>query len=189
MVRTMLWMLVAIGVGAVVGLARGGKPSNLTDLRVGGLALLVAGFLIQFISTFVTRKDLAVGLLLLSYLLLLVFAGINRSAGGMWIVGIGVLMNFSVIALNGGMPVLPEAAELAGVSAAKVAASAKHVVLDGSTRLPFLGDIIPLPGSVVSLGDVLLGIGLGVFIEEELRRPPRLFSRRIQSPPGSAVER
>ena len=59
------------------------------------------------------------------------------------------------------MPVLPEAVELAGGDAASLTAfSAKHVLLDATTRFPFLADIIPLPGSVISLGDVFFAIGL-----------------------------
>ncbi len=187
----MLWILVVIAVAALVGFARGGKLANLVELRVSGLALLVVGFAMQFGSSFLpdTQRGVAVGLLLGSYLPILLFAWLNRQAAGMWIVGVGILMNFSVIALNGGMPVLIEAAELAGVSTTDLASAAKYVPLDQTTRLAFLADIIPLPGAVVSLGDVLLAVGLGVFLEDELRRPPRLFARGVHAVPGSAAER
>jgi hypothetical protein len=106
----------------------------------------------------------------------------------MWIAGIGIFMNFAVIALNRGMPVLPAAVEIAGGSADLVAAG-KHVLLDESTRLPFLGDLIPLPGTVISMGDVFLAIGLGVFVEEMSRRRPRLFRHGVHGEGGSAMER
>ena len=52
-------------------------------------------------------------------------------------------------------------------------------------------DVIPLRfvgiGEVISLGDVLLALGLGVFLEHELRRPRRYFRRGAQAEPGSAT--
>jgi len=70
-----------------------------------------------------------------------------------------------------------------------MALDAKHVLLDGSSRLAFLADIIPVPRSVISLGDVLLAVGLGVFIEDQLQQPLRLFRHRVQGIPGSAADR
>jgi Kef-type K+ transport system membrane component KefB len=81
------------------------------------------------------------------------------------------------------VPVMLEAVKLAGGSV-DVALGAKHVVLTESTHLAFLSDIIPLPGSVISLGDVFLAIGVGVFLEDQVRRPVRLFAHRVQGKPG-----
>jgi hypothetical protein len=71
-----------------------------------------------------------------------------------------------------------------------VAESYKHVVLDASTKLSFLADVIPLrmlgQGQVVSLGDVFLAVGLGRFLEFELRRPVRWFKRGARAQAGSA---
>ena len=127
----------------------------------------------------------AVALLLTSYIVLLVMVWLNRSEAGMWIAGIGLLMNFIVISLNNGMPVLPAAIELAGGSP-DIVFDAKHVLLDDTSRLPFLADVIPLPGSVISLGDVFLAVGLGAFIEDQLKQPLRLFRHRVQGVAGSA---
>jgi hypothetical protein len=104
----------------------------------------------------------------------------------MWIAGIGILMNFTVIALNGGMPVMEEAVHLAGGSG-ELVLDAKHVLLTDTTRLPFLADIIPLPGSVISMGDVFLAIGVGAFLEDQMRRPVPLFRHKVQGMPGSAA--
>jgi Family of unknown function (DUF5317) len=174
-----LWILVVLAVSVIVGLLRGGKLRNLTEIRVRAWWLLLVGFGAQLGAGFFpsSRHSLAVGLVLASYIPLLLFV---------WLAGIGVLMNFTVIALNGGMPVLPVAVELAGGSG-EIVLDAKHVLLDETTRLPFLADIIPLPGSVVSLGDVFLAIGVGVFLEDQLRRPVRLFAHRVQGVPGSAA--
>ena len=42
-------------------------------------------------------------LVLLSYLPLLAVVALNQKMPGMWIAGVGILMNFTVILLNGGM--------------------------------------------------------------------------------------
>ena len=85
------------------------------------------------------------------------------------------------------MPVLEEAARLAGETGALVL-DAKHVLLTDETRLPFMADIIPLPGAVLSLGDVFLAIGVGVFLEDQMRQPLTLFAHRVTGLPGSAAE-
>jgi hypothetical protein len=187
----MLWFLVVFGLAVVVSLLRGGRISNISEIRLRGWWLLFVGFGMQIAAGFfdAERSDLATGLVLLSFAPLMAVVWLNRDEAGMWIAGIGILMNFTVIAVNGGMPVLPEAVELAGGSAAAFELDAKHVLLTADTRLPFLADIIPLPRSVISLGDVFLAVGLGVFIEDQLKQPKRLFRHRVQADPGSAAER
>jgi len=143
-------------------------------------------------------RSAATAMILTSYLPLLILVLINRHREGMWLAGVGVLMNFSVIALNGGMPVLEGAAVVAaglggGAGGFQLALDFKHVLLDASTRIPFLGDVIPVRlfgiGQVISLGDVLLAVGLGRFLEDELRRPVRWFKRGIHTEGGSASGR
>jgi hypothetical protein len=187
----MVWFLVVFGLAVVVSLLRGGRISNIFEIRLRGWWLLFVGFGMQIAAGFLDsdRSDLATGLVLLSFVPLMAVVWLNRDEAGMWIAGIGILMNFTVIAINGGMPVMPAAVELAGGSAESLELNAKHVILTADTALPFLGDIIPLPGSVISLGDVFLAVGLGVFIEDQLKQPKRLFRHRVQGAPGSAADR
>lgn len=184
----MTWLAAVLIVSVLVSVLRGGKLSNLPDIHARAWWLLFIGFGMQIVANAVTESRLAISLLLVSYVVLLVMVWMNRSEAGMWIAGIGLLMNFTVITLNNGMPVLPEAITLAGGSP-DIVFGAKHVLLDQSSRLPFLADVIPLPGSVISLGDVFLAVGLGVFIEDQLKQPLRLFRHRVQGVPGSAAER
>jgi hypothetical protein len=187
----MLWFLVVFGLAVVVALLRGGRLSNISEIKLRAWWLLFLGFGMQIAAGFLDsdRSDLATGLVLLSFVPLMTVVWLNRNEAGMWIAGIGILMNFTVIAVNGGMPVLPEAVELAGGSANSFTLDAKHVLLTTETRLPFLADIIPLPGSVISLGDVFLAVGLGVFIEDQLKQPKQLFRHGVSGAPGSAAER
>lgn len=187
----MLWLFVVIAVSVAVSLMRGGKLSNLSEIYARGWWLLFVGLGMQTAANFVStdQREIAVWLVLLSYIPLVTVVGLNQRLAGMWIAGVGILMNFTVIALNNGMPVLPEAFELAGGTIQNLTLDAKHVILDGSSRLPFLADIIPMPGSVISMGDVLLAVGLGVFVEDQLQQPLRLFRHRVQGLPGSAAEK
>ena len=185
----MAWMLVVIVVSIAVAVFRGGKISNLPDIHADGWPLLFLGFGMQIGANFVPddQRSLAVGLLLASYGTLILMVWLNRRESGMWIAGLGILMNFIVISVNGGMPVLDASVEIAGGSS-NLALDAKHVWLDATTRLPFLADVLPLPGAVISLGDVFLAIGLGVFVEDQLQQPVRLFRHRVKGIPGSAAE-
>lgn len=186
----MAWVLFVLIVSLIVGIARGGRLQHLLDVETRAWWLLVFGFALQTVASLLSAENstLAVVLLMLSYVSILGMVAINRKAPGMWIAGIGILMNFTVIALNRGMPVLPAAVEIAGGSPDPVLGG-KHVLLDESSRLPFLGDLIPLPGAVISIGDVFLAIGLGVFVEEMSRRRPRLFRHGVHGEGGSALER
>jgi hypothetical protein len=182
-------MLLVLAISIVVGWVRGGRLRNLTEIRVRMWWLLPLGFVLLAASAFVPtdRHELAVALVLVSYLPLLLFVWLNREMAGIWIAGLGILMNFTVIVLNSGMPVLTEAVEIAGGSGDLVL-GAKHVILNDSTRLPFLADIIPLPGAVLSLGDVFLAIGIGAFLEDQMRKPLSLFAHGVTGVPGSAAE-
>ena len=182
-------MLLVLAISIIVGWARGGRLRNLTEIRVRMWWLLPLGFVLLAASAFVptSRHELAVALVLVSYLPLLLFVWLNREMAGIWIAGLGILMNFTVIVLNSGMPVLAEAVEIAGGSGDLVL-GAKHVILNESTRLPFLADIIPLPGAVLSLGDVFLAIGIGAFLEDQMRKPLSLFAHGVTGIPGSAAE-
>ncbi len=185
----MQWMLLVLVISIVVGWIRGGNLRNLTEIRVRLWSLLPLGFILLAASSFVPndRHEFAVALILVSYLPLLLFVLLNRKMTGIWIAGMGILMNFTVIVLNGGMPVLEEAVRISGGSYDLVL-GAKHVILTDDTLVPFLADIIPLPRAVLSLGDVFLAIGIGSFLEDQMRTPLSLFAHRVTGVPGSAAE-
>jgi hypothetical protein len=189
----MLWLVTVLFLSMAIAILRGGRLSNLGDIHLRLWWLLPLGFGLQIAARYVASPDLGVALILLSYLPLIILVLLNKERPGLWLAGFGVLMNFSVIALNGGMPVLSEAAEVASGFAPGdpvIAESYKHVVLNRDSLLPFLADVIPIRvlniGQVLSLGDVFLAFGLGRFIEFELRRPVRWFKRGARAEAGSA---
>ena len=129
-------ILAVLLVAIVIALLRGGRLSNLAEVRLRWWWLLLIGLAMQLAAN-VISTDVAVWLILGSYVVLILVVAANRKQEGMWLAGIGILMNFSVIALNQGMPVLPEAAVLAGADSTDLLLDAKHVILDSSSKLVF----------------------------------------------------
>lgn len=193
----MLWLAIVLFLSLAIAMLRGGRLVNLGDIQLKAWWLLVIAFGLQIGTRWLPEESWAepagLAMVLVSFGLLMILVLLNRSQPGMWIAGIGVLMNFTVIAVNGGMPVLAEAAEVASgftVSEPDLSGSFKHVLLDEGARLTFFADVIPLRvgalGEVISLGDIFLALGLGAFLEHELRRPRRWFRRGASAEPGSA---
>lgn len=196
----MAWLAVVLLISIVMALLRGGRFLNLSEIKLRAWPLLLLGFGMQAVADWLPSDknwshDAAVTLVILSFIPLLAIAWFNRHEAGMWLVGLGVFMNFTVIAVNGGMPVLPEAASIGlgrEITAADFDALSKHVLMDENTQLAFLGDVIPVRiiRNIVSLGDVFLAVGLGVFVEDQMRRPVRWFKHGLnQAGGGSASSR
>ena len=193
----MVWLGLVLFVSIAVALLRGGRLLHLAEIELRLWWLLLVGFAMQFTAAILPTGSqgsfrIGVALILLSYIPLLTVVVLNRNRTGMWLTGVGILMNFTVIAVNGGMPVLIEAAQVAGGFSEDVAIldDAKHVLLDETSRLTFLADVIPLRafgvGQVLSIGDVFLAVGLGAFLEGELRKPIHWFKRGAAGQAGSA---
>lgn len=193
----MLWLAIVIFLALAIAVLRGGRLINLGDIELQAWWLLFISLGLQVGTRFLPDESwsegVGVAMVLVSFALLMVMVVLNRRKPGMWIAGLGVLMNFVVIAANGGMPVLAGAAEVASgftVSEPDLSGTFKHTLLDESSRLTFFADVIPLRlvgiGEVISLGDIFLALGLGVFLEHELRRPRRYFKHGAQAQPGSA---
>jgi hypothetical protein len=115
-----------------------------------------------------------------SILVLLLAVGLNLSLRGMKIFGIGLLLNFLVIAANGGyMPVHLDSLTRAGMAhRAELLRVKRYVsnsmVLTSETRLPFLADIFLVPSwlpfsNVFSIGDVFIGIGVFILVLQAMQ--------------------
>jgi len=90
-----------------------------------------------------------------------------------WIIG-GYLLNVTAIGLNGGfMPISSAAFVIAG-GAALNGRFANGVPIISSTVLPWLGDVLPVPGflpinGVFSPGDVFILVGCFVLTQGALK--------------------
>jgi len=141
-----------------------------------------------------------VGVLGASYVLLLLFAGVNMRITGMPLLLVGIALNAAVVIANGGMPVSRHALEVSGqTEALKLLTAdegAKHHLMTSEDRLTPLADVIPIPppiGQVASVGDVFVYAGLAWLIVAVMRgrtgeQPPPEERRRYRGRhrPGSA---
>ena len=170
--------------GLLAGLARGGKIGNVTVARFRLAYLVFAGLAIQvgaeFYAAFGDRNlrndGRGIAILVFSYALLIVFVLANLRLPGIVLIGLGLGLNLAVIVPNGGMPVSLKSANAAGFDPSGYLGSAvKHRELNESTRLGFLGDVIPLPllRKVISPGDIVQGLGIFLLVEGLVRYDPR----------------
>jgi hypothetical protein len=162
----------------LVGLVAGGRFSRLKDLDLRAPWVFVAaavvqvGLMIAGARGWVPVAGVGQGLLMASFALVLAGLWVNRRLPGVWVVGIGVCLNFLVIAANGGsMPVDRELAVRAGntglVRMLDSPAHVKHKPIGPTTRLRPLADVLPLPMIVPrprwfspgSPGDVFVTVG------------------------------
>ena len=180
-----MFIAVAIAAGLVIGLVRGGRLANLGDAAFRLWPLLVVGIVVQGAAAFTGDSGLGVSLILASYVLLITFCALNLRHAGMGVVLVGIALNLTVMALNGGMPVRPEAIVAAGIATADEVddldfGTKRHLETDDD-RLVVLGDIIPVPvaGEVLSFGDLAMSVGIAAVLVNLMRR--RTISLQRQS--------
>lgn len=176
----MILLLAAILAGLVAGLAGGGSVRNLQAVRLRWEAVLFTLLVLQLVLPRLAQAlrvpgPVALGIWLLAMAGLVLAALRNAQAPGMVVAAIGVALNLMVIGLNLGMPVSARAVRfLAGNTEMAVEYDLVHRELDDRTVLPWLADIVPVPGprglrAVVSVGDLLLVSGVGWFLFRAVR--------------------
>jgi hypothetical protein len=176
-------LLSALVVGFVLGLLLGGRPRNLNRLTLRWNWLVLASLAVQLFLF--TGLNLAAGAVTVLYLLSgalgVAWLAANLRVPGIACVLAGAVSNFLAIGLNGGrMPIDPGALTQTRGAAYVRDLAAGHltsnsVLIDSHTRLPWLTDLIlvprpwPLP-TVLSIGDVLIGVGVIWLIAAGMRR-------------------
>jgi hypothetical protein len=162
----MFTILATMSLAVLAGIMAGGRLSHLAALRIRWLPAAIVGFALQIAP--VSGRTLPLALLWISFGLLAAFAAANVRLGlpGFRLVLAGVLLNFTVIALNAGMPVSEEALARSGqldtIPALVDGGEVKHHLAGPGDRLLLLGDVIPVAPfrEVVSVGDVLTYAGV-----------------------------
>ena len=191
----MLYLYIII-ISILIGLLRQGKLSNLTQISLKRIELIVLACLIQGGLVFMgSRKvkfilNYSSYLLIFSYIVLLLAVWYNKKLTGMKIIGLGIIFNFVVIVANGGhMPVLLSSLYQAGLNdfalVLKEGTYVTHTLISEKTLFKFLADVIPLPPpipdpSVVSVGDFLMFYGVSSFIQNAMIKKERKPGARIQ---------
>lgn len=173
-------LLFAVALGLVCGYLRAkfsGRRYQAIELKMVWLVLFA--YLPQFLAFYLPATRVLIPdnwipiILVGSQLLLLIFACSNRNLPGFWLLGLGLLSNFIVILLNGGMmPLMPQIAEklvLPGSESmlriGRRVGFGKDILLEKQDiHLWFLSDAILLPSWLdyplaMSIGDILISMG------------------------------
>lgn len=161
----MFVLAIAVAVALLIPLLTRGSYTRLFSTRWYWVGFLLAGVGIQLFLEFDSLPrarwdDVGIGLLIASYVCILLFCGRNLVRRGMGIVMIGVACNALVISINTGMPVKLRP-EWRNKSWAQP--TVKHHPRTSSDKLVFLSDIIVLNRpfeDVLSFGDLILAVGL-----------------------------
>ncbi|MCT8137706.1 DUF5317 domain-containing protein [Anaerobacillus sp. CMMVII] len=166
-------------ISLIVGFLRKGNLLGIANLKLNAgfvfpLLLAIQLSIYVFQSRFEFLTLISGYLFIAVYLFGMYFLWLNRHHHGFILIFAGVFLNFLVMALNGGrMPVSMEAALVLDphyIDVLKNSVYGKHTLLTESTRLAFLGDVIPITSpypksQVISIGDVFMNIGVFFFIQ------------------------
>lgn len=171
-----MFLLTSLLIALTFALIRGGSIRSFARIELrcpflilASLALKALIFSAPWKAAVGSQDTLSRILYILSMALVLGGIYFNRHIPGVKLMGLGVLLNFVVVAANGGyMPV-----SVAGVEKLQVSPlpgttvlnepQTQAMVVTESTRLWFLGDVISLPHSLpvkmISVGDIVLCFG------------------------------
>jgi len=167
-------VVVSFLVALAVGYAAGGRLSALGEVKIRWSVVAIVGLALQVAP--VPGRTLPLVFLWVSFGLLLAFVVANIRVAGFAFILIGILLNFTVIALNHGMPVTRHALVASGqqdtLTQLVEEGGAKHHLAAADDRLQFLGDVIPIAPihQAVSLGDVFTYTGVMWVIVIGMRR-------------------
>src|SRR5688500_11033407 len=166
-----MFILYAVLIGLLAGFIARGRLSGLALVQLRWSWVMLGGLLVQVIlfSEPVSARIGTLGPPIYVASTAIVIAAVlaNRAVTGMPIVALGAASNLAAIVANGGyMPADPAA--LTALGAAHPTAYSNSAILAAPALAP-LTDIFALPtwvpfANVFSVGDVLIGIGVGAVI-------------------------
>jgi hypothetical protein len=187
----------AIVLAVVIGLILGGSLSNLSNLKIDGIYIIIAAFLLDAAGIWSVRLGfVAIGQItfiidVIMYILLLAFVLKNIRNPYIVTVGVGFLLNAVVIFANGGaMPVGAYAVHAAGLNL-DVTTQGLYVPVTAATRFWYLGDIIPytfLNINIISIGDMVSAAGIMLLVITSMKKV-RNMDMEITSLFGSGINR
>jgi hypothetical protein len=167
-------ILTTLIVAVAAGYLSGGRLVGLAGLELRWAWLALLGVALQFVPWGGLPGVLT---LLVSFVALITFGLLNVRRPGFVLIVIGLALNLTVIAVNRGMPVTRAA--LVSSGQADTLASLvedggnKHHLAGGTDVLVVLGDWIGIGSPIrqaISIGDLFVNVGAGVFIVVAMRR-------------------
>ena len=179
--------LSAVALALLVGALAGGGLPQLAGLRLRSVWLLGAALALRILAQLLKQADPGTDLPLATasigaYALIFVWLSANWRVPGLQVAAVGIGLNTLAVLLNGGqMPIWSSAFVAAGFTPADLARDPFHFLLTTTTVGDFVsrggifGDVVPIPipwiRDVVSIGDVLLAIGIFWAIVYAMTRP------------------
>ena len=169
----------------IIGKFNNGKIKNLNQIHIKGWYALIFAFALEVISLWVFANnagdfgniivDVFPFIQFLVYILLIFVLVLNINKKGIKTITIGTILNFiPIVANNGKMPVSKTALIRSNLyNHVKLLENNEiltHVLAKSGTRLYYLSDIISIPKpypfpKVVSIGDIILSIGIFLLIQ------------------------
>jgi MFS family permease len=179
--------LSVIALALVTGALAGGGLPRLADLRLRGIWVLGIAVALRLGAVLLGQQPIGQDLPLAwgfvaAYLLLFLFLGANYRVPGMQVAAVGIGLNTLAVFLNSGqMPIWAGAYAAAGFPPGGIANDPFHFLISSGTVADFVarggifGDVVPLPipiiRDVVSIGDILLALGVFWAIVYSMTRP------------------
>lgn len=175
----------AFVLSVVIGFTRKGSLRNLGRIPLRHFYLFCVPFLlfaaVSGIALSAGQKSLMPYIRIADigqHAVLLIAIFLNLHMREMWMVAAGTFSNFAALAANGGaMPVSMDALKSAGLAGVLGTQPVRHALLTPETRLKPLTDVIPVHtfspflSQVVSVGDLLIAVGLFILIQHYMCPP------------------
>jgi hypothetical protein len=165
--------LVAIVWGCAIGVVSGGSLRQLTQLRLIGEVFIVPCFVVQALTrgrafALVGIPALSIGVWTAASVTLCVCLLLNWKRRGCYLAAVGVMLNVVVVLANHGMPVGPRPGS-GDIGIVTTGAQAQFYLVDApGMLLRVAADVLPLElrnaWLMLSVGDVLLAVGVGVVL-------------------------
>lgn len=175
----------AVIIGIVIGMIRNGKFTNITDIKLRGLLLVILSVAVQVSPIFLVKIEAVREYLYLFPFISLVLMSLailfNISRKGMKVIFLGALLNIGVMALNNFyMPIDFTSLEWAGLTPLLESIKSGSVIgymnIESATTIgSYLGKILPIPSmypfsKVLSIGDIVITLGIILFFQGEMCR-------------------
>ncbi len=171
-------------ISLIVGILRKGQVSNLRYIKTDGWIFILIGFIISYLSIFLIARgnvSLTYNLAFIqavSYFLIILGILYKAFSFDRLILAFGFFLNLIPMALSGGkMPVDGKGLISLGLNKQFILLKENlivtHTLIDTTTRGVFLSDIIPLKyilPKLVSIGDLLIALGIFLLIQKSLSR-------------------
>ncbi len=191
--------LSAIGLALIVGAFAGGGIPRLADLKLRWIFILLLALVVRFGAVYLRQHGIGPDEPLswawvATYFLIFIWLWGNWRVPGLQVASVGIALNALAVVLNSGqMPIWAGAYQAAGFTDITLANDPFHFILSAGRAADFVsrgglfGDVVPLPvpyiRDVVSIGDLLIALGIFWAIVYSMTRPDAPLRSRLVTAP------